>query len=124
MDFFDAALEHAATQHTAIERHAKPVDNSILLERMKTAFLEKCAARSRELQHDAEQQDSVMNVLSQELVSNAQPPKDWQAAWEVQHVTLDAESDGEESDGENSEEEEEDATEALSRVLNRPKWRL
>lgn len=130
MDFLDAALEHATTQHTAatkhtgVERHAKPVDNSTLLERMKTAFLDKCAARSAELQRDAEQQDAVMSVLSRELVSEAEPPKDWQAAWEVQNLTLDAESDGEESDRETSEEEEEEAMAALYRVLDQPKWKL
>lgn len=119
MDFLDAALEHTV----AVERpDDKPVDDSTLLERMKTAFLEKCAARSAELQRDAEQQDSVLSVLSQELVSDAEPPQDWQPAREVH--TLDAESDGEESEGESGEEEEEDATATLSRVLSKPKWKL
>lgn len=118
-DFFDAALKHATSRHTAAERPAEPIDNSTLLERMKMAFLAKCAARSAELQRDAEQ----LAVLSQELVRDAEPQENWRPAWEAYHAT-DAEIDGEESDRVSSGGEEEDATAALSRVLNQPKWRL
>uniref|UniRef100_A0A7S3S6T3 Uncharacterized protein n=1 Tax=Strombidinopsis acuminata TaxID=141414 RepID=A0A7S3S6T3_9SPIT len=124
LDFLDAALEHASVKRApAGEKAEEPVDQKVLLDRMCQAFVDKCAARSVELRRDAEEQEQTLNILSEELSGDAEPPDDWQPGSPTQHEDhVVEESEDEESEGEGGENL--DATEVLARVLNQPKWRL
>jgi len=120
MDFFQVALEHAASRRPGGSDEA--ADPAMMLERMRRAFLEKGAARAAEIATDVAQQEVILGALAEEIAADAEPPADWQFP---EGAGQDAAPSGVGADdASGSDDDEEAASENLARVLAQPKWVL